>query len=54
MGHGQACIRGTRIPVAVVLANLAAGVDGAELFRSRRGRSAAPPHRRSLGQTEIP
>jgi integrase len=23
--HGQACIRGTRIPVAVVLANLAAG-----------------------------
>jgi uncharacterized protein (DUF433 family) len=32
--HGKACIRGTRIPVAVVLANLAAGVDGAELLRS--------------------
>ena len=32
--HGKACIRGTRIPVAVVLANLAAGVAGAELLRS--------------------
>ncbi len=34
VSHGQACIRGTRIPVAVVLANLAAGIHGAELFRS--------------------
>ena len=25
--HGQACIRGTRIPVAVVLDNLAAGLS---------------------------
>ena len=25
--HGQACIRGTRIPVSVVLANLAAGLS---------------------------
>jgi uncharacterized protein (DUF433 family) len=24
--HGKACMRGTRIPVAVVLANLAAGL----------------------------
>jgi uncharacterized protein (DUF433 family) len=32
--HGKACMRGTRIPVAVVLANLAAGVAEDELFRS--------------------
>jgi len=35
--HGQACIRGTRIPVAVVLANLAAGVAGEELLQSYPG-----------------
>jgi uncharacterized protein (DUF433 family) len=32
--HGKACMRGTRIPVAVVLANLAAGVAEDALFRS--------------------
>lgn len=32
--HGQACIRGTRIPAAVVLANLAAGLTPDELRRS--------------------
>ena len=32
--HGKACIRGTRIPVAVVLDNLAAGVPVAELLAS--------------------
>ena len=32
--HGKACMRGTRIPVAVVLANLAAGLTATELFRS--------------------
>jgi uncharacterized protein (DUF433 family) len=32
--HGQACIRGTRIPVAVVLDNLAAGVREAEILHS--------------------
>lgn len=32
--HGQACLRGTRIPVTVVLANLAAGVPPEELHRS--------------------
>jgi uncharacterized protein (DUF433 family) len=32
--HGTACVRGTRIPVAVILANLAAGVAEDELFRS--------------------
>lgn len=35
--HGQACIRGTRIPVAVVLANLAAGVSVDDLRRSYPG-----------------
>lgn len=32
--HGKACIRGTRIPVAVVLANLAAGLSVEEIIRS--------------------
>lgn len=32
--HGKACIRGTRIPVSVVLDNLAAGVSIESLSRS--------------------
>jgi uncharacterized protein (DUF433 family) len=32
--HGQACIKGTRIPVAVVLDNLAAGLSAAEIVAS--------------------
>ena len=32
--HGQSCIKGTRVMVAVVLDNLAAGVPPEELFRS--------------------
>ena len=32
--HGQACIRGTRVPVAVVLANLADGLSADEIIRS--------------------
>jgi uncharacterized protein (DUF433 family) len=32
--HGQACIRGTRIPVAVVLANLADGLSAGEIIGS--------------------
>jgi uncharacterized protein (DUF433 family) len=32
--HGQACIRSTRIPAAVVLDNLAAGQSVAEILRS--------------------
>ena len=32
--HGQACIRGTRIMVSVVLDNLAAGMAEEELVRS--------------------
>jgi uncharacterized protein (DUF433 family) len=32
--HGKACIKGTRIPAAVVRANLAAGVAREDLLRS--------------------
>lgn len=32
--HGQACIKGTRVMVAVVLDNLAAGVPTDEILRS--------------------
>lgn len=31
--HGRACIKGTRIMVSVVLDNLAAGADVAEILR---------------------
>jgi uncharacterized protein (DUF433 family) len=32
--HGQACIKGTRIPVAIVLDNLAAGLGADEIVAS--------------------
>ena len=32
--HGQVCIKGTRIPVSVVLDNLAAGLAEDEILRS--------------------
>lgn len=32
--HGQACIKGTRIPVTVVLDNLAAGLSHEEILAS--------------------
>jgi uncharacterized protein (DUF433 family) len=32
--HGKACIRGTRIPVSVVLDNLAAGIKAEEILSS--------------------
>ena len=34
VAHGKACICGTRIPVAVVLANLAQGITPEEIIRS--------------------
>lgn len=34
VAHGKACIRGTRIPVSVVLANLAEGLGADEIVRS--------------------
>ncbi len=39
--HGKACIRGTRIPVAVVLANLADGLSVDEIIRSYPSLTAA-------------
>lgn len=32
--HGQACVSSTRIPVSVVLDNLAAGVSESEILKS--------------------
>ena len=32
--HGKACIKGTRIPVSVVLDNLAAGLEEKEIIQS--------------------
>ena len=32
--HGQACIRDTKIPAAVVLDNLAAGLSAADILKS--------------------
>ena len=32
--HGKACIRGTRVMVSVILDNLAAGIDEAEILKS--------------------
>lgn len=34
VAHGQACIKGTRVLVSVVLDNLAAGISSAELLKS--------------------
>lgn len=39
--HGKACIRGTRIPVAVVLANLADGLSASEIIHSYPSLTAA-------------
>ena len=39
--HGQACIKGTRIMAAVVLDNLAAGLDTNEILRSYPSLTAA-------------
>lgn len=32
--HGRACIRGTRVMVSVILDNIAAGIDRAEILAS--------------------
>ena len=56
--HGQACIRGTRIPVAVVLANLADGLSPDEIIQSypsltRQGIQAALAYAAELAQERI-
>ena len=42
--HGQACIKGTRVMVAVVLDNLAAGVETDEVLRSYPSLTAEDVH----------
>jgi len=42
--HGQACVKGTRIMVAVVLDNLAAGVPTDELLKDYPSLSADDVH----------
>jgi len=42
--HGQACVRGTRIPVSVVLDNLAAGLAESEILESYPTLSAGSIH----------
>ena len=42
--HGQACIKGTRIMVAVVLDNLAAGLEMDEILRSYPSLTATDVH----------
>ena len=42
--HGQACIKGTRIMVAVVLDNLAAGLEMDEILRSYPSLTAEDVH----------
>ena len=39
--HGQACVRGTRIPATVILDNLAAGIGTAEILASYPGLTEA-------------
>jgi uncharacterized protein (DUF433 family) len=56
--HGQACIRGTRIPVSVVLDNLAAGLTAEQLVESypsltREDVSAAVAYAAELARERI-
>ncbi len=37
ISHGQACVRGTRIPATVILDNLAAGIGTEEILASYPG-----------------
>jgi len=56
--HGKACIRGTRIPVAVVLANLAEGLSPDDIIQSypsltREGIQAALAYAADLAQERV-
>lgn len=56
--HGQACIKGTRIPVSVVLDNLAAGLAEDEIIQSypaltRGGIRAATAYAADLARERI-
>lgn len=56
--HGKACMRGTRIPVAVVLANLADGLSPDEIIQSypsltHEGIQAALAYAAELAQERV-
>jgi uncharacterized protein (DUF433 family) len=56
--HGQACVKGTRIPVSVVLDNLAAGLAEDEIIQSypaltRDGIRAATAYAAELARERI-
>ncbi|HLJ69564.1 MAG TPA: DUF433 domain-containing protein [Chloroflexota bacterium] len=56
--HGQACIRGTRIPVSVILDNLAAGLSEREILDeypslTRDGIKAAIAYAAELAREEV-
>lgn len=56
--HGQACVRGTRIPASVVLDNLAAGLTVEEVIQSyptltREGIQAAVAYAAELARERV-
>lgn len=56
--HGQACVRGTRIPASVVLDNLAAGLTVEDLMQSyptlsREGISASVAYAAELARERL-
>jgi uncharacterized protein (DUF433 family) len=56
--HGQACIKGTRIPVSVILDNLAAGLTEQEILSeyptlTREGIRAAIAYAAELAREEV-
>jgi uncharacterized protein (DUF433 family) len=56
--HGQACVRGTRIPASVVLDNLAAGLAVEEVIQSyptltREGIQAAVAYAAELARERV-
>jgi uncharacterized protein (DUF433 family) len=56
--HGQACIKGTRIPVSVILDNLAAGLTEQEILEeyptlTREGIRAAIAYAAELAREEV-
>ncbi len=56
--HGQACITGTRIPVSVILDNLAAGLSDQQILEeyptlTREGIRAAIAYAAELAREEV-
>lgn len=51
--HGKACMKGTRIPVSVILDNLAAGPSLDQVLRSYPNRSRAVPLAVGLAREQV-